>query len=143
MSSRTYEIEKPIPDDRLQALFRGLLKEFAPGAPSARPYSTEVEGRREQDNYPLTPTSVDGSPQSGYRKTMSATTDPASESYLTHLRFETHGLREGIKVEYEFGGKAPWTDPETESGCGRLIVTGADSGLDELVRLAVGAHLPG
>lgn len=138
---RTYEIAKPIPDDRLQQLFRSLLKQFSTGAPNPRPYSTEVEGRREQDHYPLTATSVYGSPQSGFRKTMAATTDPATESYLTSLRYETYGLRDGIKVEYEFTGKAPWTDPEAEAGSGRLIVTGDSSGLEELVTTSVGGHL--
>lgn len=139
MAIRMYEFTKPIADDRLQALFRALLKELAKGPAGQRPLVTEFSGRRQEDQYPLTTTSTWGSSTSGYRKTMIATADPRTESYVTSLRYETYGLPAGLRVEYEFSGKSPWTDPEAETGQGRLILSSdADEALAAVATLVEG-----
>lgn len=136
MAIRTYDFTRPIADDRLQALFRALLKELAKGPAGPRPISTQFSGRREEDLYPLSTMSTWGSPTSGYRKTMIATADPRTETYITSLRYETYGLPEGVRVEYEFSGKSPWTDPEAETGQGRLTLSSdAEEALTTIVAL--------
>ncbi len=146
MPSRTFEFQRPIPDDRLQTLFRQALKELAAGSPNPRPIVTELSGRREDDRYPLSTTAVYGSPQIGYRKTMVATTDPETESYLTSLRFETYGLPNGVGITYEFSGRSPWTDPEADVGAGKLVLVGDAAetltSLEALARKSLGPLLP-
>lgn len=143
MASRNIDVRQPIPDDRLQAFFRAVLQEVSRGAPGTRPISSEMAGRRDQERFPLTTTSAWGSTALGFRKTMLATTEPATESYLTTVRFETYGLPGGVSVHYEFNGRASWTNPEAEQGIGQLAVSGdAEGMIDNIVALARGTLGP-
>lgn len=137
MASRTFDFDKPISEDTLQQLFRAVLRAFCTSNLAPRPIVTELASRKRDDDAssPLTQTSTWGSLQTGYRKTMVAQADAPTECYHTSLRYETYGLPNGILAEYEFRGQSPWTDPDCETGRGRLTVT-AD-GAERLPELEV------